>query len=1550
MEEDHDNNYTSTFLDDVEEDFPNTILAPQPPATRSSLAGVGVGAATSSTPNAASGGAMRGPSYVNIFASNVTLENNSRRSGSNSNMGLVNSSAIHPQKLHQKSTSSIMLDGSKAHTSSMRAIFSKDSKVTHASSMIEIDDKDDVEIDTDRDYIQPSREFGRNSSQQAPRRASYYAKNTMSEDIESRRPAGIRKPSWGTSVTASSFSRQRLFSRPMVNAVIQDGKCIPSRKYLSYPESTSPIPKPYTLLPDLLFGLCTVRMTHLLISLPSYALPRFLMMTFSLLITHAILFVDHDALFAKDDLSHLLYSGFRCTIAIGMSWTGLLVFNTIEPSIVSFLLFVVTARIIHGVVLFLVAWFDRRASSSLLMRILILVPVPTALWASAVLVPAQFKGWRDIFWTMAGVSEALGMYLVVFLEDRIAIRGARLAAAAAAAMAEATITSSSPASRKHMEAMYWRERELELGALSMPLEESVGMAVPTVFDWNRDIRGRSLRLTTILAAAVGIQALYPLRQGVGEIDSVLITYGIGPFACTVMGFLIIFAMERISTTANPPLSLPTSDETDSNDQGRASSDGSANPSRAFDDNVDGRPMRQQYHNSAQSNPSHGIGTLAAAAAAAAVRLRPNPTTASSTISSYYHSRQYSQHQNNMDRAGQHGRCPSCQKHHSQYQNAPNDYWRYSHHQNGPGTSQHARGNPSSQDPNAYTQEDKTARRSKRCTHKDLPDSSTAAAMIVSAERSRRTAELNPPLATLWRLLQFPIHLCLLVTGTGLRMVLQSLFDSWSGNAGFLPTVPPGLDDVIVNEAGGNLLDLSTLAAGPSSPLEDMLVAPAPTGVPSTGATKSLSYASILLNYTTYVTGGTSSLYPNSPQGWWDPRRGETLLSLGLACFVLFTALSSLTISTSASITGFISNSTGAAGKSFHARQNSSQSRCSYCTSEESYLDDEKHDGDHDDAEEIPHDYHPRHDDKQGDHRAVSDTDSDDEAESPIQHHHHHHHHHHSTRMEVHDSGGEEIRVLDEKPTTTGRAPSISTAASVQFKPAVRTRSWTRMSKRLEKMNSIVTSSDLSEREEAFWRDVWVTSPESSMKSKKQTGQKVGGGKDGGSKGNPIASLFSGHPAAAATNEGPTDSYALAVSMASGGVVVSSNDATKEVKTRRRVSVAKRHDEDMVPLESRVVNKKHAKKPTESDFEKSGVPMRRSYYGSNNNVPPAVASAHSYAVGHSSTPGNRINMNEMVQDKRTFRAPALHAGGKQHSEPILTRSGHYASAYGPSSRMDPIGKGPRILRSAAVESEYGHVDMGYGVASGRGDKHGAYVQGGFEHASQQQIQAAQGQRHSVSSFQKYSSPPPPPHVPPSSLSSSANNKPQILVTSSTTIYNASDPKLNAGFNAPCNNNNSNLKASQRSARQASAAMAAASCHDSHPWIETCPLCDPDPTAAVVAAIMMSRARFYGFVFRMLQVGALVSAVPLSTFLTRWSGNGVGLVGNPPGEQMWPFYNSTDPSASNETYTVPSLPDWQDGGSPTQHVPNGTGFWTLVLCSLIMAIAMLIEEGQRIRSRG
>ncbi|KAI8848178.1 hypothetical protein BC829DRAFT_433404, partial [Chytridium lagenaria] len=84
----------------------------------------------------------------------------------------------------------------------------------------------------------------------------------------------------------------------------------------------SPTPPPSTLLPDLVFSLSTSRLIHLLPSLPVTPLPRFLLLTLTLLTTHSLLLHDHDLHLSHDDLLNTLHTLLRTSLLIGLSWSS----------------------------------------------------------------------------------------------------------------------------------------------------------------------------------------------------------------------------------------------------------------------------------------------------------------------------------------------------------------------------------------------------------------------------------------------------------------------------------------------------------------------------------------------------------------------------------------------------------------------------------------------------------------------------------------------------------------------------------------------------------------------------------------------------------------------------------------------------------------------------------------------------------------------------------------------------------------------------------------------------------------------------------------------------------------------------------------------------------------------------------------------------------------------------------------------------------------------------------------------------------------------------
>ncbi|KAI8848179.1 hypothetical protein BC829DRAFT_394603 [Chytridium lagenaria] len=310
------------------------------------------------------------------------------------------------------------------------------------------------------------------------------------------------------------------------------------------------------------------------------------------------------------------------------------------------------------------------------------------------------------------------------------------------------------------------------------------------------------------------------------------------------------------------------------------------------------------------------------------------------------------------------------------------------------------------------------------THRSRAD------LVTKPRRGRRVlafqTQTTPPLSTLWRLLQFPLHLSILVAGCGLRMIVQSLFNEWSGISNYISTYPPGLenlDPTISAASRSPFMDPSLL----SSDSNALPVAPQISSIPLPSSnnraittTLPQNYASLLMNYT--IQQGTSTR-----SAWaWDPTRGETLLSLGLAAFVVFAAASSMTLSVSNSILA--------------------------CT-EEPQEDIQP-------IQEIP--------------------DSQWTLQTPKR----------LPRRRPHTNPSS-LPPLFPSPPPLLPHPSIASLPATKDPSSTplttpMTRSWTRLSRRPSKLSTsaLPPSRDLSEREEAFWRDVWVTSPEASVKSRR----------------------------------------------------------------------------------------------------------------------------------------------------------------------------------------------------------------------------------------------------------------------------------------------------------------------------------------------------------------------------------------------------------------------------------------------------------------------------------
>ncbi|KAJ3126502.1 hypothetical protein HK101_005745, partial [Irineochytrium annulatum] len=132
-------------------------------------------------------------------------------------------------------------------------------------------------------------------------------------------------------------------------------------------------------------------------------------------------------------------------------------------------------------------------------------------------------------------------------------------------------------------------------------------------------------------------------------------------------------------------------------------------------------------------------------------------------------------------------------------------------------------------------------------------------------------ELDPPLSNAWRIMQYPLQLAILIAGNGLSLVIQSLYSA---------TVAPPPPDFDIDPAqpslSTNLTPHATIDLPPPIP-------PVTNPGPLTVVLRSLA------------GDPTNGTFYSPPPQYWDPMRGETQLSLALACLMLFSALSSLVL-------------------------------------------------------------------------------------------------------------------------------------------------------------------------------------------------------------------------------------------------------------------------------------------------------------------------------------------------------------------------------------------------------------------------------------------------------------------------------------------------------------------------------------------------------------------------------------------------------------------------------------------------------------------------------
>ncbi|KAJ3325834.1 hypothetical protein HDU76_013057 [Blyttiomyces sp. JEL0837] len=320
-----------------------------------------------------------------------------------------------------------------------------------------------------------------------------------------------------------------------------------------------------TLLLDLFFALNLSRILYLFEALPSRVLAKFLVVILPILTTHSVTYIDHDTWFAKPDLFQTFYSALRMVFAMALCWAAIGSYNSVGASSTAYVVFLVSARVIHGIVLVVVMIWENpstccrgmrkknvgrvddvqsNASMTLAFRLLVTIPAPTALWTASIAVPPQWIGWREMIWAVASFGE------IFLLATTRCLEGYRLHQVPV--LSGSTTKSSPPHTPRS-----WLWRRIKI-LPQLPFHFKLKPAVigslsrwdvPVSMNWDSEVGFRVRRLTALMIFTVTMVAIFPTRRGVGEIDSIIsLPFSVGPLSVTILSLVVMFSTERLYQT------------------------------------------------------------------------------------------------------------------------------------------------------------------------------------------------------------------------------------------------------------------------------------------------------------------------------------------------------------------------------------------------------------------------------------------------------------------------------------------------------------------------------------------------------------------------------------------------------------------------------------------------------------------------------------------------------------------------------------------------------------------------------------------------------------------------------------------------------------------------------------------------------------------------------------------------------------------------------------------------------------------------------------------
>ncbi|KAI9330846.1 hypothetical protein BDR26DRAFT_871001 [Obelidium mucronatum] len=327
-----------------------------------------------------------------------------------------------------------------------------------------------------------------------------------------------------TRVKDKSSSSARLFKRPQLNAsIITNWQSLYSDSWSGTRywrnDFESEVSSDCTLLEDVLYALCVVRIIPLLSMLPTLALPRFLNTLALLLMTHHTVYIDPSTFLAQwGIISRFLFTPLRIVAVFGDGAAS-----------TAFLVFLVITRVSVFLQTIIAAVSDKRGGAGwvLLRRCSVMVWFPVVFMVVQGLVVVRWTGWRDVMWAAGTVGEIVAVCVVDSMEKRDCIWSLDLHG----------IDNGAKACKNDGYDEY---------------DEQLAMKGC----WNFNVRKRVMRMVPLLLGGIGALALWPIRIGVGQLDATTgIQFVIGPFVVSTFGIVLLYSVYWLYCLQQQPNSI-----------------------------------------------------------------------------------------------------------------------------------------------------------------------------------------------------------------------------------------------------------------------------------------------------------------------------------------------------------------------------------------------------------------------------------------------------------------------------------------------------------------------------------------------------------------------------------------------------------------------------------------------------------------------------------------------------------------------------------------------------------------------------------------------------------------------------------------------------------------------------------------------------------------------------------------------------------------------------------------------------------------------------------